>query len=1015
MQKWPAPSNLSISRNKTKLTFKWKLQYTNVCSKYKQELQYRYHYRHLGSSSWVDIDISSKKRSKTITVSGLADRLSDIKAIEFRVRMWPTDSYADTWGKSEWSTSRMNLDVPTKPKVSFTKDSSYDNKGTFKWEQTTSDTGKRPWTNEQWEFVQRTNYYGSTGSKAFGSGADKRDSGIVDKTTGSYSSSVAEISTTPVRHILRVRSLGPRGASAWVYSNHSYAIPRAPQLNSASLSQNSNGTYTLQIKATTKSDAARPVEKVTAEYTVVTPGKGMTCPAGGSWTSAMVMAWKTGQQTMAPVIDISIPNNECVFARAKSQHDNSCYGYSGTALVYKGTLSAPSLEDSVTLDTTEGTVTLTTTNNASAVEDSKIYAEYSINKGVFRKLGIIPHEAGEQTLTDAYLKGQTVKNYQIRVKTVVYDSAETKIVWESAWEYSDAQTYAVAPANVKASVYSSDTALLEWDWSWSDATAARIAWSDHEDAWNSTDSPSTCDMEDITTWFHVTNLEEKTYYFRIRLIDKSGDKDIYGPWSDTISLDMSATPAVPTLNVENPYTNIEGSITCLVSTTGTGTIQIAENVNDKVVVLAASTSNSITLSVEDINAVYTSLGLTSRIWKEGETHSLTANVIANGGEPTEWSDSIAINVVETPVISSMTYNLTYQEVIDDPDDEDAKHWANVLTALPLGVKFNVNDTSYTCKLAIIRDKSGEMARPDDTKTNVYEGEVVYATTSTGGMDVYIFASTLTGHLDDNAEYTIVCTATDSYGQTATETIPFEVHWTHQPVIPSITALETLTDDLATKITVAKPDSYELGDCFDIYRLSADKPELVLADCEYDTAYVDPYPAFGEFGGHRIVSKTANGDYITEDNEFAWIDTDKDWGDYIDSKEIVVDFNGQRINLPYGISLSNSWSKDFTRTTYLGGSVAGDWNPAVTRDLSVSTTVLAVIDPDTIKAMRALAAYTGICHIRTPEGSSFACDIQVSESREGSTQKVVSFSLTIKQVDTEGFDGMTYAQWVKESE
>lgn len=1015
MNKWAPPTNLSISRNKNKITFSWKAQWT-FWEKYPgQEAQYRLKFNGGYKSSWMDLNVGVKKRTKTVTVDELG-YVSYLKSIELRVRLYPRDAaYINQgFGSSEWAKKEMEINAPVKPSASFSKDSTYDNKGKFSWSQTTSDKGSKPWAYERWEWVERKDYYGST-SNAFSSyDSDKHKTGTSDKTSGSYDSKVDTISTTPVRHIFRVRAWGPRGASAWTYYNHSYAIPRAPEINSASLKKNSNGTYTLQVKATTKSDVARPVEKVTAEYTIVTPDKGMTCPSGSSWTSALVMAWKSGQQTMAPTIDVSIPENECVFVRAKSQHDSSCYGYSSAELVYKGTLSVPALEDSVTVDTTEGTVTLTTTNNASSISDSVIYAEYVINNGSYRKLGIIPHEAGEQTLTDSYLKGQSVKNYQIRIKTVVYDSTNTKIQWESDWVYSDAQTYAVAPANVKVSSYSSDTALLEWDWSWSDATAARIAWSDHEDAWNSTDSPSTCDMEDVTTWFHVTDLDEKTYYFRIRLIDKSGDKDIYGPWSDTISIDMSATPAIPTLGVQSTYTNMDGSVTCLVSTTGTGTIQIAESVNDKVVILGSSSSSSITLKVSDINDIYASLGLTSRKWGAGETHNLIANVVATGGEATEWSDSIGINVISAPMIENLSYSLSYQEIVDDTDEEDAKHWAHVLSAMPMAVKFNADDTSSTCKIAITRENAGEMARPDESKTKVYENEIVYAITSEGGMDVSIPLSDLTGHLDDNTEYNLICTVTDTYGQTTTQTVPFEVHWAHQPEIPMV-AVETLKDDLATKITVTKPTSYEDGDCFDIYRLSADKSELVLSDCEYDVAYVDPYPAFGEFGGHRIVNKTANGDYITSDNEFAWTDTDKDVGDYVDNKEIVVDFNGQRVNLPYGISLSNSWTKDFTRTTYLGGSVAGDWNPAVTRDLSASTTVLAVIDPDTIKAMRALASYAGICHVRTPEGSSFACDIQVSESREGSTQKVVSFSLTIKQVDTEGFDGMTYEQWKKESE
>ena len=113
--------------------------------------------------------------------------------------------------------------------------------------------------------------------------------------------------------------------------------------------------------------------------------------------------------------------------------------------------------------------------------------------------------------------------------------------------------------------------------------------------------------------------------------------------------------------------------------------------------------------------------------------------------------------------------------------------------------------------------------------------------------------------------------------------------------------------------------------------------------------------------------------------------------------------------PYNLKFSNSWEKDFDRTRYLGGSIAGDWNPGVFRNLSLQTDSIKTKDEVVIRAVRQLASFSGVCHIRTPDGSSFAADIEVSESREYN-DPVVSFSLEIKKVESEGFDGMTLAQW-----
>ena len=99
------------------------------------------------------------------------------------------------------------------------------------------------------------------------------------------------------------------------------------------------------------------------------------------------------------------------------------------------------------------------------------------------------------------------------------------------------------------------------------------------------------------------------------------------------------------------------------------------------------------------------------------------------------------------------------------------------------------------------------------------------------------------------------------------------------------------------------------------------------------------------------------------------------------------------------------------TPYLGGSQQGDWNPIVSRTATYNVTLLADEDADTIEGMRLLADYHGICHIRTPEGSSFAGNIDVSESKGHSEWDVVNYTLTVTKTDPEKLDGQTYEEWI----
>jgi hypothetical protein len=179
-------------------------------------------------------------------------------------------------------------------------------------------------------------------------------------------------------------------------------------------------------------------------------------------------------------------------------------------------------------------------------------------------------------------------------------------------------------------------------------------------------------------------------------------------------------------------------------------------------------------------------------------------------------------------------------------------------------------------------------------------------------------------------------------------------------------------------------------------------------------YVDPYPAIGEFGGHRIVYRTADGDYITAENEIAWLDITAEDGDALNIVYSLIDFEGEQIEFYYDVTHSNTWEKDFKETRYLGGSVTGDWNKAIGRTASLKGSTITIKDQDTMRKFRRLAAYPGICHIRTVDGSSFKCDIQVSEDRRYDANIIrAEYSLSVTRVDPEELDGLTYAEWISE--
>ena len=139
---------------------------------------------------------------------------------------------------------------------------------------------------------------------------------------------------------------------------------------------------------------------------------------------------------------------------------------------------------------------------------------------------------------------------------------------------------------------------------------------------------------------------------------------------------------------------------------------------------------------------------------------------------------------------------------------------------------------------------------------------------------------------------------------------------------------------------------------------------------------------------------------------------------------IIDFGKDSVTLRYNLSLSNSWNKDFTETKYLGGAIQGDWNPAVSRTGSIKATVSIKEDPmmenpeETIEAMRRLAVYAGVCHVRTPDGSGYYANVDVQEDREEKwVTQLAKFSLNITRVDPPEvkYTMRTKAEWEEDQE
>ena len=999
-----APSGLTIKRDNVTFAFTWKLgdDYTD------QQLQYRTNNR-----AWTTVAVHRTTSAKSISLpkaSYYPNTSKKVSSLTFRVR----GKMSGAW--SAWKEKTLDFDVPRTPYASADPDDTDLNVCKFGWALNVSDQDSREFTEVQWQSILVTDSSVRDGSKL------KWTSSARGWRTGSSSSDSDYTTITEDANLIakgshtrwfRVRSRGFAGNSVWRYTKRVYAVPYRAKIEKATLTRTSS-ELTCYVRWKAPTNGAHPTEHAVVEYAIETPNAGMTAPSEATWTVAETIRDTSAKDAVSFKVSGTLGLDKALFVRVNTEHDRYVT-YGIPKVVGVGKLNPPS-NVSVSVNDSTHRATITATNE-SGVPDSFLVVLYrdSAKPNNTLRIGII--ESGESSVTVQCPDwGSAAVGFGVYAVVGTY-TAKTRADGVSSYsvvsEMQSARVWTggqipLAPSNV--SISQTDTAgtiFATWDWSWDEANSAVISWADHADAWESTDEPSEYTISNLNaSQWYISGLETgKKWYVRVRLVKTTGDNETLGPWSEIEEIDLSTAPTTPALTLSAGVITTDGSVTAswgYTSTDGTGQayaeICEASVVNDEIVygdvIAQTQTAQHVTINAEDVG------------WLAGETHGLCVRVVsASGKSSDEWSEPAYVTVAE-PLDVEITES-SLQDVQITYDEGDTRT-VLCLTEMPLEVTVTGAGTGGTTTVSIERAAEYHVDTPDEAEFTGFKGEIIATVSQLGEAEITVSADDLIGSLDDGADYNLVATVQDGLGQSASVTLPFTVAWSHQAVIPEASVV---IDGSIAKITAVAPASYVEGDTVDIYRLSADKPELIVRGGAFGTTYVDPYPAIGEFGGHRVVYKTVNGDYITANNEPAWIDLTEDDGDIFESEESIINFGGEEVRLYYDVDLSSQWEKDFVETKYLGGAVQGDWNAGVKRTASVSATMISIVDQDTIRALRRLAVHTGICHIRTLDGSSYACDIQVSEDRAADRyNKVAGFAFVVTRVDSQELDGLTLEMW-----
>lgn len=946
--------------------------------------------------------------------------------VAFQVRgnrdNYTKDNVDYKYGWSDWSIKKYKVSSPKPPTITTTYTSPYTTR--FSWSVPDSGKEEKTWfARIQTQTVLTANGAAPQWPNATPSGTgtltwpNTSGTEYSDNATGSrtFTEQSFNMMSTSKTRWFRARALGPGGASAWVVKSHTYAVPNKAilQSNCKATADRSGGT-SVSVVWKTSASKSRPIDSATVQYAIATPEENLSIPDGhSSWTD-----FKTGikdtknNAVMSGIIDGAPAEDQCLWVRVNTLHDTNT-NYSVPKLLKVGTLNDPINIRVVDLDTTTKRVTIHA-ENESSVPDSFLRVRFKQVESKGRTtevvIGTIPHGETEGTfsLTKWWTVGKTISfSVQAEASNGTYTMKSSKVNLDG--------NVPLAPTITASTTSNLGTIRVTWNTRWTAADGTELSWADHEDAWESTDEPSTYVVSNVhSNAWNITGLTAgTTWYVRARSMLGNGDEATYGLYSTIASVDLTTAPTTPTLSVSNTTIPVTGSVLAAwgyYSEDGTpqSDAQIAEvTIQNDTYRYRSLRGVGIISGAQHVSIVPAEVG-----WNAGETHMIAVRVKSSNGKfSNDWSNVVSVSVAELITCSISSTSLVTEEIIDpDADVEDEDRIRNVLSfkAFPLRMTVLGAGVNGTTTVSIERAEAYPIVRPDGSRTDGFENETIVSVVQTGENEIVIEKDhpNLVGSFDDGALYRILATTSDEYGQTAEDEISaFEVHWTNQALMPEadVTFDENTQSVLLTPQT---PDNTREGDTCDIYRLSTDGSTLIYSGAEFGTTYMDPYPTIGENGGYRFVYITKDGDYITEDDRLAWYET----GGIMDSLYNFIDFGSGRVELIYNVDLSHTWKKDFKETQYLGGSVQGDWNPAVSKTGSINGVVITAEDQEMIATMRELANYPGVCHVRTVDGSNYTADVQVSESRgHEPSDLTVSFTLSFTRVDPPYLDAVVYEE------
>lgn len=590
---------------------------------------------------------------------------------------------------------------------------------------------------------------------------------------------------------------------------------------------------------------------------------------------------------------------------------------------------------------------------------------------------------------------------------------------------------------------------LAWNIGSDPETGTELSWSDDENAWKSTQEPETYEftrndgpvtIDDVeyagSARVYIQGLTQGTlYYVRARRYIEGENGNSYGGYSNTESQIPVSSPDSVVLNA--PLTLARGSSLSLswtfttadkkAKSTRTGNPRYASSttasrINANTTLRGSSSTSSdntatqtewyllygteYTVDAEE-NRTYT---LNETPWVDSGNDSLGSCVVpwnkleplldANGeiglavqmgtGGSLATSDVVTLRVVDPPVLTA-TIPAT----------------VTAMETATFALSCNVNASVTVIVRAGHLSVDGSMVNGNAGDGLVHEdqtaGDVAWQASFTPDwtLENNTYTATVTiptgTELLDGGTYTVFVQPTDELTELVGETVTgeFEVEWANQA--PRMLVDDTETDIVVTPSDTVTEDGVRTRQCviqlvapagalgtesYNVYRVTPDDTYLIAEDCGLTECIIDEYAPFGgSILAYRVAVVTVDGDV--------------DWLDYpytLPGKDMRIDFGSNYVELPYDLTLSDTYQKDFEARRKLSGDIDGYWNDGTQRTGSYSSNLIRIYEEDKAALVRSLGQYAGPVFVRTPNGCAYQADVEVTNF--GGARRDAALALTI---------------------